>query len=193
MALAFNRMAGAIEDNFSARAEAADAQRKLEQSRELAEVVQIAHRGRARAHPRASFTTKTGQSMTAIRSLALSLARREGDATTRETSALIADTAAKLYAAMHALIPRLRPITLDNLDLAEAARERHRRMAARASRDHVRARGRHAAGRARRELHARRIPYSSGSRDERVAPRERESHRDPHRQRRKCARARRLR
>ncbi len=123
MALAFNRMAGAIEDNFSARAEAADAQRKLEQSRELAEVVQSRIEDE-RAHIARELHDETGQSLTAIRSLALSLARREGDATTRETSALIADTAAKLYAAMHALIPRLRPITLDNLDLAEAARER---------------------------------------------------------------------
>jgi two-component system sensor histidine kinase UhpB len=123
MALAFNRMAGAIEDNLSARAEAADAQRRLEQSRELAEVVQSRIEDE-RAHIARELHDETGQSLTAIRSLALSLARRDGDATTRETSALIADTAAKLYAAMHALIPRLRPITLDNLDLAEAARER---------------------------------------------------------------------
>jgi two-component system sensor histidine kinase UhpB len=123
MALAFNRMAGAIEDNLSARAEAADAQRRLEQSRELAEVVQSRIEDE-RAHIARELHDETGQSLTAIRSLALSLARRDGDTTTRETSALIADTAAKLYAAMHALIPRLRPITLDNLDLAEAARER---------------------------------------------------------------------
>jgi two-component system sensor histidine kinase UhpB len=123
MALAFNRMAGAIEDNLSARAEAAAAQRSLEQSRELAEIVQSRIEDE-RAHIARELHDETGQSLAAIRSLALSLARREGDATTRETSALIADTAAKLYAAMHALIPRLRPITLDNLDLAEAARER---------------------------------------------------------------------
>jgi two-component system sensor histidine kinase UhpB len=123
MALAFNRMAGAIEDNLSARAEATDAQRRLEQSRELAEVVQSRIEDE-RAHIARELHDETGQSLTAIRSLALSLARRDGDTTTRETSALIADTAAKLYAAMHALIPRLRPITLDNLDLAEAARER---------------------------------------------------------------------
>jgi len=123
IALAFNRMAGAIEDNFNARADAADARRKLEQSRELAEVVQ-ARIEDERAHIARELHDETGQSLTAIRSLALSLARRDGDATTRETSTLIADTAAKLYAAMHALIPRLRPLTLDNLDLAEAARER---------------------------------------------------------------------
>jgi len=123
MALAFNRMAGAIEDNLSARAEATDAQRRLDASRELAEVVQSRIEDE-RAHIARELHDETGQSLTAIRSLALSLARREGDATTRETSALIADTAAKLYAAMHALIPRLRPITLDNLELAEAARER---------------------------------------------------------------------
>ena len=44
--------------------------------------------------------------------------------TTQQTAQLIADTAAKLYAAMHELIPRLRPLTLDSLELAEAAAER---------------------------------------------------------------------
>ena len=124
IALAFNSMAAAIEDNLNARAEAADARLRLEQSRELAEVVQ-ARIEDERAHIARELHDETGQSLTAIRSLALSLARREtGDGTTRETAQLIADTAAKLYAAMQALIPRLRPLTLDNLELAEAVTER---------------------------------------------------------------------
>ncbi len=40
IALAFNRMAAALEENLNARAEAADARLRLEQSRELADVVQ---------------------------------------------------------------------------------------------------------------------------------------------------------
>ena len=124
IALAFNRMAAAIEDNLTARAEAADARLRLEQSRELASIVQ-ARIEDERAEIARELHDETGQSLTAIRSLAFSLARREtGDATVRETSTLIADTAAKLYAAMHALIPRLRPLTLDSLELADAARER---------------------------------------------------------------------
>ena len=123
IALAFNRMAAAIEDNLNARAEAADARMRLEQSRELAEVVQ-ARIEDERAHIARELHDEMGQSLTAIRSLALSLARRDGDATTKETAQLIADTAAKLYGSMHELIPRLRPLTLDSLDLADAARER---------------------------------------------------------------------
>ena len=125
IALAFNRMAAAIEDNLNARAEAADARMRLEQSRELADVVQ-ARIEEERAEIARELHDEMGQSLTAIRSLALSLARRpsDGDATTRETTELIADTAAKLYASMHELIPRLRPLTLDSLDLADAARER---------------------------------------------------------------------
>jgi two-component system sensor histidine kinase UhpB len=125
IALAFNRMAAAVEDNLNARAEAADARMRLEQSRELAEVVQSRIEDE-RAHIARELHDETGQSLTAIRSLALSLARRESyaDGATRETAQLIADTAAQLYAAMHELIPRLRPLTLDSLDLAEAASER---------------------------------------------------------------------
>jgi two-component system sensor histidine kinase UhpB len=125
IALAFNRMAAAIEDNLNARAEAADARMRLEQSRELAEVVQSRIEDE-RAHIARELHDETGQSLTAIRSLALSLARREteSDGATRETAQLIADTAAKLYGAMHELIPRLRPLTLDSLELAEAASER---------------------------------------------------------------------
>jgi two-component system sensor histidine kinase UhpB len=121
IALAFNRMAGAIEDNLNARAEAADARRRLE----LADVVQSRLEDE-RAHIARELHDEMGQNLTAIRSLALSLARREsGDAaTTQETARLIADTSAQLYGAMHELIPRLRPLTLDNLELADAASER---------------------------------------------------------------------
>jgi two-component system, NarL family, sensor histidine kinase UhpB len=123
IALAFNRMASAIEDNLSARADAADARLRLEQSRELADIVQ-ARIEDERAQIARELHDETGQSLTAIRSLAVSLARRDdSDATTRETATLIAETAAKLYAAMHELIPRLRPLTLDHLDLSEAMTE----------------------------------------------------------------------
>jgi two-component system, NarL family, sensor histidine kinase UhpB len=124
MALAFNRMAAAIEDNLNARAEAADARMRLEQSRELAALVQ-ARVEDERAHIARELHDEMGQNLTAIRSLALSLARREiaADPALRETAELIADTAGKLYAAMHELIPRLRPLTLDSLDLSDAVGE----------------------------------------------------------------------
>jgi len=124
IARAFNRMAGTLEENLSARAEAAEAKLRLQQSRELGDLVQARIEDERREIAR-ELHDETGQSVTAIRSLALSLARREPapDETTRQTAQLIADTAGKLYAAMHDLIPRLRPLTLDSLELADAITE----------------------------------------------------------------------
>ena len=61
-----------------------------------------------------------GQSVTAIRSLALAIVAREGprDAAMGEVATLIAEEAARLYDAMHGLIPRLMPLSLDTLGLA---------------------------------------------------------------------------
>ena len=60
------------------------------------------------------------QSVTAIRSLALAIAARPDASTqTVETARLIADEAARLYDAMHGLIPRLEPLTLDTLGLGD--------------------------------------------------------------------------
>jgi two-component system, NarL family, sensor histidine kinase UhpB len=125
IAHAFNRMAASVEENLSARAEATEAKLRLQQSHELAEVVQSRIEDERREIAR-ELHDETSQSVTAIRSLALSLARRESgsDESMRQTAQLIADTAGKLYGAMHDLIPRLSPLTLDSLELAEAVAER---------------------------------------------------------------------
>ena len=62
-----------------------------------------------------------GQSVTAIRSLALAIKNHAGaqEPATGETAQLISDEAARLYDAMHGLIPRLSPLSLDTLGLAE--------------------------------------------------------------------------
>lgn len=63
-----------------------------------------------------------GQSVTAIRSMALSVAKRSQahDPTSASAARMIADESSRLYEAMHGLIPRLTPLVLDNFGLAEA-------------------------------------------------------------------------
>jgi two-component system sensor histidine kinase UhpB len=124
IARAFNQMAQAIQDNLDARREALEANIRLEQSRELALTIQNRVEEERRQIAR-ELHDETGQSVTAIRSLALSLVQRlaNGDGQARASAQLIADTAAHLYAAMHDLIPRLRPVALDNLGLGDALEE----------------------------------------------------------------------
>ncbi|MEO7430636.1 MAG: ATP-binding protein [Dokdonella sp.] len=125
IARAFNRTAQAIEDNLDARREAVEATLRLEQSRELADAVQIRVEDERRQIAQ-ELHDETGQGITAIRSMALALVHRfdDGDEQVRDTAQLIADTAATLYASTHDLIPRLRPPSLDALDLAAALEDR---------------------------------------------------------------------
>jgi two-component system sensor histidine kinase UhpB len=121
---AFNRMAQSIQDNLSARQEAIEANVRLEQSRELALVVQNRIEDERR-HIARELHDETGQSVTAIRSLAQSLVHhfRDGDAKARDTAQLIGDTAAHLYTSMHDLIPSLRPLALEEATLGDALQE----------------------------------------------------------------------
>jgi two-component system, NarL family, sensor histidine kinase UhpB len=66
-----------------------------------------------------------GQSVTAMRSLALSIAQRAAasDPTTEQSARAIADESSRLYDAMHGIIPRLAPLTLDAFGLVEASGE----------------------------------------------------------------------
>jgi two-component system sensor histidine kinase UhpB len=63
-----------------------------------------------------------GQSVTAMRSMALSVAQRvrAHDAQAEAAARTIADEASRLYDAMHGLIPRLAPLVLDHFGLADA-------------------------------------------------------------------------
>jgi len=124
IASAFNQMAKSIQENLDARRDALAANIRLEHSRELALTIQNRVEEERRQIAR-ELHDETGQSVTAIRSLALSLVQRlrDGDAQAHDSAQLIADTAAQLYASMHDLIPRLRPVALDNLGLAAALEE----------------------------------------------------------------------
>ena len=63
-----------------------------------------------------------GQSVTAMRSMALSIAQRTEatDPQAAQAARVIADESSRLYDAMHGIIPRLTPLVLDNFGLADA-------------------------------------------------------------------------
>lgn len=119
---AFNRAAQAIEDSLDARREAHEAKRRLEQSLELAEAIRQRIEEERRQIAR-ELHDEAGQGIVAIRSLAQALVQRGGDESTSEAAHLIADTAGKLYDAVHELIPRLRPSSLDVQDLGAAVED----------------------------------------------------------------------
>ena len=134
---AFNGMAQAIEDSSSARQEAAEATRMLARNRELTQLIQARIEQERGAIAR-ELHDEMGQSVTAIKSLALSIAQRRAVAGTaagegggdagdpqrrdpiREAAQAIAQTSDHLYQVVHDILPRLRPLALDQFGLADA-------------------------------------------------------------------------
>jgi len=116
---AFNRMAQAVQDKVFAERKAHDAEARLEERREMASLAdqRVEEERRLIAH---ELHDEFGQSVTAIRSLALAIATQGGlrDPATGDVARLISEEAARLYDAMHGLIPRLAPLSLDTLGLA---------------------------------------------------------------------------
>jgi two-component system sensor histidine kinase UhpB len=116
--IAFNRMAQAVEDKVHAELQARDAETRLEERREMASLAdqRVEEERRLIAH---ELHDEFGQSVTAIRSLALAIATQSGtrDPSTADVARLISDEAARLYDAMHGLIPRLAPLSLDTVGL----------------------------------------------------------------------------
>jgi two-component system sensor histidine kinase UhpB len=120
MGAAFNRMAQAVENSAQTERKARDVEIQLKERREMSRVIEqrIEEERRLIAH---ELHDEFGQSVTAIRSLAIAIATRSGarDPETGETAQLISNEAARLYDAMHGLIPRLTPLSLDTLGLSE--------------------------------------------------------------------------
>lgn len=115
---AFNTMAQAVESNVQAERKAREAETRLEERRELSLLVEqrVEEERRLIAH---ELHDEFGQSVTAIRSLALAIATQSTQAPMSDAARLISEEAARLYDAMHGLIPRLMPVSLDTLGLAE--------------------------------------------------------------------------
>ena len=115
---AFNRMAEAVEQKLAAERHAREAEARLLERREIAALTEqrVEEERRLIAH---ELHDEFGQSVTAIRSLALAIAQGGvRDSSPEDVARLIAAEAARLYDAMHGLIPRLAPLTLDAEGLA---------------------------------------------------------------------------
>jgi two-component system sensor histidine kinase UhpB len=118
---AFNRMVGRLRQNIETERRAALAETRLSDNRELTRWIerQLEQERRLIAH---ELHDELGQSVTAMHSMAVSIAQRVRgiDAQAEQAARTIADESSRLYQAMHGIIPRLAPLVLDSLGLGEA-------------------------------------------------------------------------
>ena len=129
---AFNRMVRDLNTHIETEKRAVRAEMQLSDSRELTRWIEQ-HIEQERLLIARELHDELGQSVTAIRSMAVSIAQRVGplDPQAEQAARLIAEESSRLYDAMHGIIPRLTPLVLDNFGLADALRdltERTRRL-----------------------------------------------------------------
>lgn len=119
--VAFNRMVGELQGHIETERRAVRAELKLSDSRVLTHWIDQ-HIERERHLIARELHDELGQSVTAMRSMALSIAQRMHalDPSAEAVARLIADESSRLYDAMHGIIPRLTPLLLDNFGLSEA-------------------------------------------------------------------------
>ena len=117
---AFNRMVGVLRANLEVERRAVRAEGELSDNRELTRWIEHCIEQERKLIAR-ELHDELGQSVTAMRSMALSIAQRTaGDPPVEQAARLIADESSRLYDAMHGIIPRLAPLALDSLGLGEA-------------------------------------------------------------------------
>ena len=123
--VAFNRMAGELRGHIETERDierrAIRAELQLSDRRALTRGIDQ-HLERERLLIARELHDELGQSVTAMRSMALSIAQRMHmlDPQAESAARLIADESSRLYDAMHGMIPRLTPLVLDSFGLAEA-------------------------------------------------------------------------
>ena len=118
---AFNRMVGELQTHIETERRAVRAELQLSDSRELTHWIDQHVEAERRLIAR-ELHDELGQSVTAMRSMALSIATRVRpfDAQAETAARLIAEESSRLYDAMHGMIPRLTPLVLDKFGLADA-------------------------------------------------------------------------
>lgn len=121
---AFNRMAAVLKAHVATRQRAFEAERRLSDSRDLAALVEQ-HIEAERREIAKALHDELGQSVTAIRSLAMMVSKRcdAADPEAAQAARVIGEEAGRLYDHMHGMIPRLAPMALDTLGLAGALDE----------------------------------------------------------------------
>ncbi len=118
---AFNRMVGQLQQHIETERRAVRAETQLSDSRDLTRWIDQ-HVEEERRLIARELHDELGQSVTAMRSLALSIAQRTAgvDAESERAARVVAEESSRLYDAMHGMIPRLAPLVLDSFGLAEA-------------------------------------------------------------------------
>jgi two-component system sensor histidine kinase UhpB len=118
---AFNRMVGMLQGHIETERRAVRAELQLSENRELTRWVDLQIEQERHLIAR-ELHDELGQSVTAMRSMALSIAQRMRaiDLPSEQAARLIAEESSRLYDAMHGIIPRLTPLVLDHFGLTEA-------------------------------------------------------------------------
>jgi two-component system, NarL family, sensor histidine kinase UhpB len=118
---AFNRMTAELQRHIDTERRAVRAEIQLSDSRALTRWIEQ-HIEQERRLIARELHDELGQSVTAIRSMALSIAQRVQplDAQAESAARMIADESSRLYDAMHGIIPRLSPLVLDHFGLGDA-------------------------------------------------------------------------